>query len=151
MINGKHGQGPHRTKMGADKSAKNTSNAPTFICPNCLPKPKSLGFWWKKASWLGVRSPWNNLYEFEDWPSGIAWNPSIQTVLRRDEQGYRNRYNIIDRHDRLSGNCNLKIRFLILAQLGEFLSIHYIKNSKSLIFCCSDIYIRRVVRQCGIC
>ena len=27
-----------------------------FICLNCLPKPKSLGFWWKKAS-LGVRSP----------------------------------------------------------------------------------------------
>ena len=44
------------TKMGADKSAENTPNAPKFIGPNCLPKPKSLGFWWKKAS-LGVRSP----------------------------------------------------------------------------------------------
>ena len=33
-------------------------NYPKFICPNCLPKPKSLGFWWKKAS-LGVRSPWS--------------------------------------------------------------------------------------------
>ena len=54
MINEKHGQGTHRTKMGADKLFENT---PKFICPNCLPKPKSLGFWWKKAS-LGVRSPW---------------------------------------------------------------------------------------------
>ena len=40
--------------MGADKSAKNT---PKFIGQNCLPKPKSLGFRWKKAS-LGVRSLW---------------------------------------------------------------------------------------------
>ena len=57
MINGKHGQGTHSTKMGADKLAKNTPNAPKFISPNCLPKPKSLGFRWKKAS-LGVHSPW---------------------------------------------------------------------------------------------
>ena len=27
MINGKHGQGTHSTKMGADKSAENTPNA----------------------------------------------------------------------------------------------------------------------------
>ena len=26
--------------MGADKLAENTPNAPKFICPNCLPKPK---------------------------------------------------------------------------------------------------------------
>jgi hypothetical protein len=31
-------------KMGADKLAENTPNAPKFICPNCLPKPKSLVF-----------------------------------------------------------------------------------------------------------
>ena len=36
-------------------SNPNSQNAPTFICPNCLPKPKSLGFRWKKAS-LGVSS-----------------------------------------------------------------------------------------------
>ena len=42
--------------MGADKFTENTLNAPKFICPNCLPKTKSLGFWWKKAS-LGVHSP----------------------------------------------------------------------------------------------
>ena len=40
--------------MGADLSAENTPNAPEFICPNCLPKPKRLEFQWKKAS-LGVR------------------------------------------------------------------------------------------------
>ena len=56
MVNGKHGQGTQSTKMGADKSAENITTAPRFICPNCLPKPKSLGFWWKTAS-LGFRSP----------------------------------------------------------------------------------------------
>ena len=56
MINGKHGQGTDSTKMGADKSAENNPNAPKFICPNCLPKSKSLGFWQKKAS-LGGCSP----------------------------------------------------------------------------------------------
>ena len=44
------------TKMGADKLFENTPNAPKVICPNFLPKPKNLGFWWKKAT-LGVRSP----------------------------------------------------------------------------------------------
>ena len=43
--------------MGADSSAKNTPNAPEFICPIILAKPESSGFQWKKAS-LGVRSPW---------------------------------------------------------------------------------------------
>ena len=33
--------------MGADCSAENTSNAPEFICPICLPKPKSSEFQWK--------------------------------------------------------------------------------------------------------
>ena len=47
MINGKHGQGTHCTKMGADSLAENT---PEFICPICLPKPKNYGFQWKKAS-----------------------------------------------------------------------------------------------------
>ena len=48
MNNGKHEQGTHITKMAldADKSAKNTPNATKSICPNCLPKPKSLGFHW---------------------------------------------------------------------------------------------------------
>ena len=40
-IMGKHGQGTHCTKMGAGSSAE---NAPEFICPICLPKPKSSGF-----------------------------------------------------------------------------------------------------------
>jgi hypothetical protein len=42
--NGKHGQGTHSTKMGADRLVKNIPNAPEFICSNCLPKPNSLGF-----------------------------------------------------------------------------------------------------------
>ena len=44
--------------MGADSLAENTTE---FICPICLPKPKSSGFQWKKAS-LGVRSPWLNWF-----------------------------------------------------------------------------------------
>ena len=48
MNNGKHGQGTH--SMGADISAENAPNAPEFICPICLPEPKSSGFQWKKAS-----------------------------------------------------------------------------------------------------
>ena len=42
--NNKHGQGTHSTKMSADKLAEKTSNAPECICPNCLPKPRHLGF-----------------------------------------------------------------------------------------------------------
>ena len=42
--------------MGVDSLAENTQNGPEFICPICLPKPKSSEFQWKKAS-LGVRSP----------------------------------------------------------------------------------------------
>ena len=58
MINGKHEQETHSAKIGAYKSAENTPNVQKFIGPNCLPKPKSLEFWWEKAS-LGVRSPWS--------------------------------------------------------------------------------------------
>ena len=31
---GKHGQGTHCTKMGAESLAENTTNAPEFICPS---------------------------------------------------------------------------------------------------------------------
>ena len=53
-MNGKHGQGTHSTKMGADKLAKNTPNAPKFFGPICLPKPKSLGFSEKRSLWVSV-------------------------------------------------------------------------------------------------
>ena len=56
LNDGKHGQGTHWTKKGADSLAENNPNAPKFICPICLPKPKNSGFQWKKAS-LGVLSP----------------------------------------------------------------------------------------------
>ena len=53
----------HCTKMDADKLAKNTPNAPNFICPNCLPKlsaqivcpsPKVWDFNEKKLHWVSV-------------------------------------------------------------------------------------------------
>ena len=47
--------------MGAYKLAENIPNAPNCIRPNCLSKPKSLGFRWKKVS-LGVQSPWSPIY-----------------------------------------------------------------------------------------
>ena len=40
--------------MGADSSAENTPNAPEFICPICLPKPKSLDFNEKRLHWAAV-------------------------------------------------------------------------------------------------
>ena len=46
-------EGTHSTKMGADKSAKNTPNAPKIFAPICLSKPKSLRFS-KKPFWLSV-------------------------------------------------------------------------------------------------
>ena len=49
--------------MGADSLAENTPNAPEFISPICLPKPKSSGFQWKKSS-LGVRSPCGSVPNF---------------------------------------------------------------------------------------
>ena len=36
--------------------SKKTPNAPKFICPICLSKPRKLKFQWKKTS-LGVHSP----------------------------------------------------------------------------------------------
>ena len=37
------------TKMGVDKSAENITNAPKFICPNCLPNPQRFGIFMKKG------------------------------------------------------------------------------------------------------
>ena len=54
MNDNKHGQGTHCTKMCADSVAKNNQNSPKFICPICLPKPKTLGFWWKRLNWASV-------------------------------------------------------------------------------------------------
>ena len=42
----KHGQVP---KWVLINCLKIPLNAPKFICPNCLPKPKSFGFRWKKG------------------------------------------------------------------------------------------------------
>ena len=48
------GHGTHSTKMGADKLAWNTPNAPKFICPNCLPSPKVWDFDEKMLHWVSV-------------------------------------------------------------------------------------------------
>ena len=45
--------------MGGDSLVENKSNAPGFICPICLPKPKSSKFQKKKEASLGVRSLYN--------------------------------------------------------------------------------------------
>ena len=43
-------------KMSADKSAKNTPNAPKLICSNYLPKPKNLVCHEKRLHWESVVS-----------------------------------------------------------------------------------------------
>ena len=48
-------------KLGAVSLTENTPNTPKFICPICLPKPKSFEFQLKKVS-LGVRSPWTESF-----------------------------------------------------------------------------------------
>ena len=53
MINGKHGQGTHCTKMGADKLA----NAPKFICPS----PNVWDFDEKRLHWAFVVRDCNTL------------------------------------------------------------------------------------------
>ena len=40
--------------MGADSLAENTPNAPEFICPTCLPKPKVLDINEKGLHWASV-------------------------------------------------------------------------------------------------
>ena len=49
-INGKHGHGTHSTKIGADKLAQNTPNAPKLICPS----PKVWDFDEKRLHWASV-------------------------------------------------------------------------------------------------
>ena len=51
--------------MGADSLAENTSNAPEFICPNCLPKPKFLDFNEKRLHWASVVSVYYVLQWFQ--------------------------------------------------------------------------------------
>ena len=50
--------------MGADSLPENTPNTLEFICPICLPKPKSSEFQWKKAS-LGICGP--SVYTYKTW------------------------------------------------------------------------------------
>ena len=47
--NEQHGWGTHCHKMGADSSAEDAENAPEYMCPICLSKPKSSGLQWKKG------------------------------------------------------------------------------------------------------
>ena len=42
------------TKMGADKSAENTPNAPKIFGPICLPKPQNLGFSKRSSLWVSI-------------------------------------------------------------------------------------------------
>ena len=81
MNNGKHGDGTPCTKMGADSSTENT---PKFICPICVPKPKSLGFQW--ASIVRV-------YTLLCFPSSFfstLIKQPLATKLKNKENGDRN-------------------------------------------------------------
>ena len=55
-IPNKHGQGTHSTKMGADKSAENTPNAPKLSAQIVCPSPNVWEFDEKRLHWeSGVR------------------------------------------------------------------------------------------------
>ena len=53
----------HCTKMGADKSAENTLNAPKFISLKCLPKPKIWDFDEKRLHWVFVVCAFQNQFK----------------------------------------------------------------------------------------
>ena len=56
MINEKHGQGTHSTKIGADRLTENTKDAPEFM--EFIPSPKVLDFNEKRLHWASVvRAP----------------------------------------------------------------------------------------------
>ena len=54
MINEKHGQGTHSTKMGAYKSAENTPNAQNLSVQFICPSPKVWDFNEKRLFWAFV-------------------------------------------------------------------------------------------------
>ena len=67
MNNGKHGQGTHITKMGAESLAENTPNDPKFICPICLPNlsAQAQKFWIsmkKRLHWASVVHVLTNIW-----------------------------------------------------------------------------------------
>jgi hypothetical protein len=49
LIDGKNGQGTHCTKMGADKSAKNTPNASKIYLPKLSAQVQKFGILMKKG------------------------------------------------------------------------------------------------------
>ena len=64
MNNGRHGQGTHCTKKGADSLAENTPNAPEFICPSS----KVWDFNEERFHWAFVVRG-HNIQYFQHWPS----------------------------------------------------------------------------------
>ena len=68
--------------MGADKLVKNTPMPKKIIWPNCLSKPKSLVFRWKKV-FIGVRSPC-----FKTMQSQHSQPVTMSTSLRSKSFGF---------------------------------------------------------------
>ena len=54
MNNGKHGQGTHCTKMGADSLAENTPNSHNLSAQFVCPSPKVLDLNEKRLHWASV-------------------------------------------------------------------------------------------------
>ena len=51
---GKHSQGTHSSKIGADSSAENTPNTPECICQIVCPSPKVWDIDEKRLHWASV-------------------------------------------------------------------------------------------------
>ena len=113
------------TKMSADSLPKNTPNAPEFICPICLPKPKRSGFQWKKAS-LGVRSLWIAT-------STISW---WNCVIYTAQWFWSHRYFF------------LPIYYWFMSKLdGKSVAIHAIPNLYLIHFFCIDVMVESKRRK----
>ena len=75
MVNGKHGQETHITKMGADQSAKNTPNAPKNVWSNLSAQAQKFEIFEKKLS-TGVRSSWYYPFRKQNYQIQNSMNPN---------------------------------------------------------------------------
>jgi hypothetical protein len=62
LINEKHGQGTHSTKMGADKSAKISQMSPNLSAQIVCPSPKDRDFDEKRLHWAFVARVGQHFY-----------------------------------------------------------------------------------------
>ena len=80
MINGKHGQGTHSTKMGADKWTENTPNAPKSYLPELSAHGQKFRNSMKKGF---IGRPWSVLFGISRSVACMAWHFIATNGLNR--------------------------------------------------------------------